>query len=74
MALNPIQTKLNRLKTTDSKNLWILKKFIRVVISAGNEFSLRLLVSIKVVYNYSNSIQIVLLSTLHMAFCAIDVA
>ena len=36
MALNPIQTTINRLQTTDSKNLWILYLFIRVVISAGD--------------------------------------
>jgi len=51
MALNPIQTKINRLQTTDVQTydltyeyyMYIL--FIRVVISAGvYEFSLNLLV------------------------------
>ena len=43
MVLNPIQININRLHTTDSKNLWILYFFIQVVISAGYEFSLNLL-------------------------------
>ena len=48
MALNPIQTKINRLQTTYRKNLWILFFFSRVVISAGDEFSLNLLVHMEI--------------------------
>jgi len=48
MALNPIQTKINRLQTTDVKTYDLTYEYymyIRVVISAGvYEFSLNLLV------------------------------
>jgi len=48
MVLNPIQTKINRLQTTDSKNLWILYIFILVIISA---WYMNLLVFIVVLNN-----------------------